>query len=146
VWFPRQGRFLVTVAIQQRFSGHAKQAAYGILATRDGGRDTRIVIVVDDDVDITNINEVLWAVCTRWDPKTASEIVEVAASSLNPRIPPEKRARNELSSSCIIIDACRPYSWKKEFPAESAFTSEQKRVVADKWAHLFYSNHPTGAT
>jgi UbiD family decarboxylase len=46
VWFPRQGRFIVAVAIKQHYSGDARQAARGVLATRDGGRDTRMVIVV----------------------------------------------------------------------------------------------------
>src|ERR1043166_2414481 len=66
VWFPRQGRFLVVVAIRQRYPGHARQVGHGVLATRDGGRDTRMIVVVDDDIDITNINEVLWAVTWRW--------------------------------------------------------------------------------
>ena len=35
-------------------------------ATRSGGRDTRMIVVVDDDTDITNINEVLWAVASRF--------------------------------------------------------------------------------
>lgn len=140
VWFPKQGRFFVAVAIKQKFSGHAREAAYGVLATRDGGRDTRLVVVVDDDIDITNTDEVLWAICTRWDPKTASEMVEVAASSLNPRIPPHKRARNELSSSCLIIDACRPYAWRDEFPKVSAFSPSEKEEIAQKWAHLFFTN------
>ncbi len=146
VWFPRQGRFLAVVSIKQRFSGHAREAAYGVLATRDGGRDTRIVVVVDDDIDITNIDEVLWAICSRWDPKTASEILEVAASSLNPRIPPDKRERNDLTSSCIVIDACKPYSWVREFPVVSGFASDKKRQVAEKWAHLFYSNTTASRT
>ena len=92
VWFPRQGRFVVAVAIRQRYSGHARQVGYGVLATRDGGRDTRMIVVVDDDIDITNINEVLWAVASRWDPKRQSEIVEVPASDLNPTLTPEQRA------------------------------------------------------
>jgi 4-hydroxy-3-polyprenylbenzoate decarboxylase len=137
VWFPNQGRFVVVVSIRQRFAGHAREAGYGVLATRDGGRDPRMVIVVDDDIDITNINEVLWAVCSRWDPKTASEIVEVAASALNPRIPPEKKNRNELTSSCILIDACKPFSWMKDYPPVSAFSSAQKQQVMAKWSHLF---------
>lgn len=144
VWFPNQGRFLVAVAIQQKFAGHSREAAYGVLATRDGGRDTRMVVVVDEDIDITSLNEVMWAVCSRWDPKTASEILQVAASSLNPAIPPEKRARNDLTSYCIVIDACRPYSWINEYPKVSSFSIEQKRQVTDKWAHLFYSNRPNG--
>jgi 4-hydroxy-3-polyprenylbenzoate decarboxylase len=136
VWFPHQGRFVVVVAIRQRYPGHAKQVGYGVLATRDGGRDVRIIIVVDDDIDITKLDEVLWAVSSRWDPKTASEIVDVAASSLNPRIPPELRERKEWVSSCIVIDACRPYNWMKEFPKMTAISPEYKKEVLKKWSHL----------
>lgn len=142
VWFPKQGRFFVAVSIDQKFTGHAREAAFGVLATRDGGRDTRLVVVVDSDIDITNTDELLWAMCTRWDPKTASEMVDVAASSLNPRLPPEKRERNDLSSSCLIVDACRPYSWRNQFPKVSAFDPAEKQEVLEKWAHLFFTNSP----
>jgi 4-hydroxy-3-polyprenylbenzoate decarboxylase len=137
VWFPRQGRFIVAVAIRQRYPGHARQAGYGVLATRDGGRDPRMIVVVDDDIDITNINEVLWAVASRWEPKRQSEIVDVPASDLNPTITPEQRAANEMVSSCIIIDACRPYGRKDEFPAVSSVSSEYRQIVLKQWAHLF---------
>ena len=36
----------------------------------------RIIIIVDDDIDITNPAEVMWAVATRWDPKTATDIID----------------------------------------------------------------------
>ena len=136
VWFPRQGRFFVAVAIRQRYSGHARQVGHGVLATRDGGRDTRMIVVVDDDIDITNINEVLWAVASRWEPKRQSEIVEVPASDLNPTITPEQRAANDMVSSCIIIDACRPYGRKDEFPAVSSVSSEYRQKVLERWGHL----------
>jgi UbiD family decarboxylase len=136
VWFPRQGRFVVAVAIRQRYSGHARQVGHGVLATRDGGRDTRMIVVVDDDIDITNINEVLWAVASRWDPKRQSEMVDVPASDLNPTITPEQRAANEMVSSCIIIDACRPYGRKDEFPAVSSVSSEYRQKVLERWGHL----------
>ena len=141
VWFQKQGRFVVAVAIRQRYSGHARQAAHGVLATRDGGRDTRIIVVVDDDIDITNINEVLWAVASRWDPKRQSEMVDVPASDLNPTLTPEQRAANDLVSSCIIIDACRPYGRRDEFPAVSSVSPEYKTTVLKQWAHLFASKH-----
>ena len=124
------------VAIRQGYPGHAKQVGYGVLGTRDGGRDVRMVIVVDDDIDITNMDEILWAVSSRWDPKTASEIVDVAASSLNPRISPELREREEWVSTCIVIDASRPYNWMKEFPKATAISPEYKEEVLKKWAHL----------
>ena len=137
VWFPRQGRFVVAVAIRQRYPGHARQAAHGVLATRDGGRDTRMIIVVDDDIDITNINEVLWAVASRWDPKRQSEIVEVPASDLNPTVTREQRAAGEMVSSCQIIDACRPMARKDEFPQVSSVSPEYRAKVLQQWGHLF---------
>lgn len=136
VWFPRQGRFLVAVAISQRYPGHARQVAHGVLATRDGGRDTRLIVVVDDDIDITNINEILWAVATRWDPKQQTEIVSVPASDLNPTLTEQQRAANDMVSSCQIIDACRPFSRRKEFPEVSTMSPEYRQTVLKKWAHL----------
>ena len=137
VWFPRQGRFIVAVALKQRYSGHARQAARGVLATRDGGRDTRLVIVVDDDIDVTNLSEVLWAVASRWDPKRQSEIVAVPASDLNPTLTAEQRAAGDLVSSCQIIDACRPFGRKDEFPAVSSVSAAYRETVLKQWAHLF---------
>ena len=137
VWFPRQGRFVVVVAIRQRYPGHARQVGHGVLATRDGGRDTRMVVVVDEDIDITNINDVLWAVASRWDPKRQSEIFDVPASELNPTVSASQRATGDLMSSCIIIDACRPFAHKDEFPAVSSLSPEYKDRVLKHWAHLF---------
>jgi 4-hydroxy-3-polyprenylbenzoate decarboxylase len=137
VWFPRQGRFVVAVSVRQRYSGHAKQVGHAVLATRDGGRDVRMVIVVDDDIDITNVNELLWAVASRWDPKTQSEMVDTPASVLNPTLSPEKKTKNDLVGSCIIIDACRPFNWMKEFPATSGVSPEYKKEVLKRWRHLF---------
>jgi 4-hydroxy-3-polyprenylbenzoate decarboxylase len=137
VWFPRQGRFVVAVAVRQRYSGHAKQAGHAVLATRDGGRDVRMVIVVDDDIDITDVNELLWAVASRWDPKSQSEIVDVPASVLNPTLSPEKKAGNDLVSSCMIVDACRPFNWIKEFPAVSGVSPQYREEVLKRWRHLF---------
>ncbi|MGH7770241.1 MAG: UbiD family decarboxylase [Candidatus Binatia bacterium] len=137
IWFPRQGRFVVAVAVKQRYSGHAKQVGHAVLATRDGGRDVRMVIVVDDDVDITNVNELLWAVASRWDPKSQTEMVDVPASVLNPTVSPEMKAKNDLVGSCIIIDACRPFHWRKDFPAISGISPEYKAEMLKRWARLF---------
>jgi UbiD family decarboxylase len=107
------------------------------LATRDGGRDTRLVIVVDDDIDITNFNEVMWAVATRWDPKRQSEIFSVPASDLNPTLTAAERASGDMVSSCQIIDACRPYASKDQFPAVSGISPEYREKVLQQWGHLF---------
>lgn len=137
VWFPRQGRFVVVVAIKQRYPGHPRQVGHGVLATRDGGRDTRMIIVVDDDIDITNFNEVMWAVVTRWDPKRQSEIVQVPASDLNPTVTAAERESGDMVSSCQIIDACRPFATRDAFPPTSSITPEYRAEVMKRWGHLF---------
>jgi hypothetical protein len=60
----------------------------------------------------------------------------VPASELNPTLTPAERAANEMVSSCIVIDACRPYARKDEFPAVSSLSPEYKQTVLQQWAHL----------
>jgi 3-polyprenyl-4-hydroxybenzoate decarboxylase len=88
---------------------------------------------VDEDVDITNTGELLWAMSTRWDPRADSEILDVAASILNPRLSPEDKRRRELTTSCMVVDACRPYGWKDEFPKISGTSAEYKAEILAKW-------------
>ena len=70
--------------------GHAKQA--GLLSAVSGATNfqNRFVIVVDDDIDVSNLEDVLWALCTRSDPATSIDIIHNAWSTpLDPRIEPE---------------------------------------------------------
>ena len=69
-------RFINVIAIEQMHAGHAKMA--GLVAAGCGSNAYlgRIVIVVDDDIDITNNAEVNWALATRWDPKTQTDIID----------------------------------------------------------------------
>ena len=94
-----------------------------------------MIIVVNDDIDITKMNEVLWAVALRWDPKRQSEIVEVPASDLNPTLTATERAAGEMVSSCQIIDACRPFATRDEFPQVSSVSPECEDLK--QWRHLF---------
>jgi 3-polyprenyl-4-hydroxybenzoate decarboxylase len=96
-----------------------------------------LVIVVDEDIDITNFNEVMWAVASRWDPKRQSEIVTVPASDLNPTVTPEQRVTGEMLSSCQIIDACRPFATRDQFPEVSGVSQEYREKVLKQWSHLF---------
>ena len=68
-------RFLTFVSIKQRYPGHAKQV--GLLASQCLGAAYlgRYVIVVDEDIDIFNNDEVLWALATRSDPQESIDIV-----------------------------------------------------------------------
>src|SRR5258708_40282073 len=85
---PAGGRFLTVVSIKQRYPGHARQAAMIASQCRSGAYLGRYVIVVDEDIDITNSEEVIWAISSRSDPVDSIEILRRCWSGpLDPRIP-----------------------------------------------------------
>lgn len=125
--------FLV-VSIKQRYHGHAQQAALAALACRAGNYHGRFVVVVDEDIDPTNLGEVIWAVSTRCDPKSAVTVVDGCWSTpLDPALPPDKREAGEFTNSRAILNACRPYAWRERFPQVSALSPELRRKVSEKW-------------
>jgi UbiD family decarboxylase len=121
---------LTVVAITQRYPGHARQAGMIASQCRSGAYLGRYVVVVDDDVDITNSEEFIWALSSRSDPAESIEIVRRAWSGpLDPRI-----ARDQVGhSSRAVIEATRPYEWREKFPKVSGASRELKDKVAREW-------------
>jgi 4-hydroxy-3-polyprenylbenzoate decarboxylase len=99
-----------------------------------GAYMTRMIIVVDDDIDIEDPAEVMWALATRWDPKTQTDIIDGCWTGyIDPIIPPEQREAHDLVNSRIIIYAVRPYAWKDQFPKVSVVSPVYADKVRDKW-------------
>ena len=106
-------RFLTVISIRQRYPGHARQAALIASQCQGAAYLGRYVVVVDDDIDAYDINDVLWAMCSRADPVDSAEILRRCWSGpLDPIIPRERKG----FSSRMIIDACRPFEWRDKFP------------------------------
>ncbi|MBI2986205.1 MAG: UbiD family decarboxylase [Deltaproteobacteria bacterium] len=136
VWCPPEGntRLLTVVAIRQRYPGHARQA--GIIASQCHAAAYlgRFTIVVDEDIDPTDMKDVLWALTTRCDPGEDIEILRRCWSGpLDPIIPREKKGFN----SRAIIDACCPYEWLKDFPPSVKVPDDLARKVREKWGKAF---------
>jgi len=94
----------------------------------------RMTIIVDDDIDITSEAEVMWALATRWDPKTQTDIIDGCWSGhLDPTIPPAKREAQDITNSRIIIYAVRPYHWRDEFPKVNAIDKDYAQAVRERW-------------
>jgi 4-hydroxy-3-polyprenylbenzoate decarboxylase len=131
VWsHPSGGRFMTVLAIKQRYPGHARQAAMIASQCRSGAYLGRYVIVVDEDIDITNTEEVIWAISSRSEPVDSIEILRRCWSGpLDPRIPVGEKGFN----SRAIIDATRPYEWRDKFPKSSGASRELKDKVAGDW-------------
>jgi len=123
-------RLFNVVAIKQRYPGHARQAGHVAAQCRAGAYLGRITVVVDDDIDVTDLNEVIWAVCTRADPDRDLDIIHRAWSGpLDPAIEPGKKGFN----SRLIVDATRPWEWREKFPPAIGPEPEEKRITRDRW-------------
>jgi 4-hydroxy-3-polyprenylbenzoate decarboxylase len=91
-------------------------------------------VVVDDDVDPSNLADVMWAVTTRCEPAEQIDIVRNAwSSALDPRIPDESKRAGVTSHSKAIIEAVRPFGWKDKYPPTSALTADETREIEAKW-------------
>ncbi len=128
------GRLFNTVAIRQMYPGHARQAGLIASQCREAIRMGRYVVVTDDDIDIANLHEVVWAMSTRSDPHRSIEIIKrTLGGELNTAALPEEAHY----SSRAIIDACKPYEWMDRFAATVGVSSEREREIKRKWRELF---------
>jgi 4-hydroxy-3-polyprenylbenzoate decarboxylase len=124
-------QLMTVIALRQRYAGHAKRAALIAAAQSYMGR---IVVVVDEDVDPSNLADVMWAIATRCEPAEQLDVVRGAwSSALDPRLTAENRARGETSHSKMIIDACKPFAWREQYPRTSALSPDAARAIAEKW-------------
>ena len=138
VWYHEAAgvNFFVVVSIRQRYPGHARQAAFVAAQCQAAGNHLgRYVVVVDDDVDPTDLNEVIWAIGTRSNPERDIDIIRNTYSSpLDPIYPKQAKI---FFGSRAIIDACRPYDWIRDFPRVVQSSPEQKQKVINKWREIF---------
>jgi 4-hydroxy-3-polyprenylbenzoate decarboxylase len=133
------GRMLVIVAIRQRYAGHARQAGFIASQCREAAYMGKYTIVVDEDIDVTNLEEVLWAVCTRTDPATSIDFIRRAwASKAEPMLRPGEPAFN----SRAVIDACKPFEWIDDFPRVAEADPAYLRELEKKWHGLFDIRSP----
>ncbi len=131
VWCHEAGgsRMFTIVALKQMYAGHAKQTGLVAAQCHAGAYANRWTVVVDDDIDPTDTDAVIWAMCSRVDPREDVDVLTGAWSTpLDPMsYPPERRNLNAR----LVINACRP--WGREFPEIcEAGPALQQEVVA-RW-------------
>ncbi len=123
VWISEVGQQqFITVSIKQRYAGHARQTALLVSQLKRASYMNRYVVVVDEDIDPTDINDVMWAISTRSNPETSIDIIRrCRSSSADPTI---RKPSQALFNSRAIIDACKPFEWIDEFPQTIQFRPE----------------------
>ena len=135
------GRIFCVISLEQMFVGHAKQVATLAAGILQGGACTgRFIITVDDDIDPSDFDEVLWAVTTRMDPETQMHVVPgYLTSPLEPWLSPEKRAAKDFTAAKVLMNACRPFHWQDRFAPVNVASPELRQEILEKYKDIFNS-------
>jgi 4-hydroxy-3-polyprenylbenzoate decarboxylase len=67
---------LAVVGLKKQYPGHAKRVMFGVWSFLRQFMYTKFVIVVDDDIDVRNWRDVIWAITTRVDPVRDMVLIE----------------------------------------------------------------------
>ena len=133
IYGAQPGPFTV-ISIKQRYAGHSKQTALAACGARAGAYGGKFLVIVDEDVDISNLHDVIWAMATRCNVREGVDLVKnVWTSPAEPAIPPGLRSTKGYTMDRVLIDACRPYQWIEEFPQVNVFSKEYRLMIENKW-------------
>jgi 4-hydroxy-3-polyprenylbenzoate decarboxylase len=135
---------ITVVSIKQMYPGHAAQALALAAQCTGGAYFGKYVIVVDDDVDPTDVHQVLWAMATRSRPAQAIDILrETWSTFLDPSLnPPEIRP---WGSKCLI-NACMDYRYIKSFSKRAKLSKASYEQVAARWGELGFEGEAPKVT
>src|SRR3972149_4044018 len=135
------GGFGVTiVSLEQRYPGHAPQVLALAAQCPGGAYCSKWIIAVDDDVDPTDINQVLWAMATRCNPAEDIDLLRQTWSTwLDPtQNPPEERPYG----SKALINACMEHRYIKQFSRRTKVRRSVYESVAQRWGKLGFTGTP----
>ena len=131
IHMPFEGIFhnLMLVSIRKRYAGHARKIMHGIWGLGQA-MFTKVIVVVDDDVDVQNVREVAWKALNHIDPERDIEFVMGPVDVL------DHSSRLLGYGSHMGVDATR--KWKEEgftrpWPEEIKMSREMKDLVTKRW-------------
>ncbi len=128
------GRLFVAVSVETRYAGHSKQVGHLAAQLPAAAYMNRFVVVVDDDIDVADLNEVVWAMSTRCDPVRD---IDVVGGTWGSRLDPMLVEGAPPYNSRAVVDATRPYDRRATFPKVSTGDPAYLRSVMAKWADVF---------
>ncbi len=67
---------MAVVSIHKQYAGHAKRIMLGVWSFLRQFMYTKFVIVTDDDINVRDWNDVIWAMTTRMDPVRDTTLIE----------------------------------------------------------------------
>jgi 4-hydroxy-3-polyprenylbenzoate decarboxylase len=67
---------MAVISIRKAYAGHAKRVMFGLWSFLRQFMYTKFIVVTDDDIDIRDWKEVVWAITTRVDPVRDTTLVD----------------------------------------------------------------------
>ena len=136
----------VFVSARRDIPGLGKRIAHTVWSSRIGYRKD-YVIIVGEDVDVTNLGEVFWAICSRCKPDRDIMIFpNEPASHLLTSLTPEDRRVGK--GAHMIMEATFPADWPKEWVPRVCdwghIPDEIKALVKRRWREYGFREPPPG--
>jgi 4-hydroxy-3-polyprenylbenzoate decarboxylase len=127
---PMEGVFqnCAIISIKKTYPGQARKVISAVWGLGQM-MFTKVVVVVDEDVNVHDLSEVSWKVLNNIDPKRDFMIIEGPTDVLNHAAP--------NYGSKVGIDGtkkCKEEGITEGFPDEIKMSAEIKRLVNEKWA------------
>ncbi|MBO9537977.1 4-hydroxy-3-polyprenylbenzoate decarboxylase [Herbaspirillum sp.] len=124
---------MAVVQMKKSYAGHAKRVMFGVWSFLRQFMYTKFIVVVDEDVDIRDWKEVIWAITTRVDPVRDTVMVDNTPIDYLDFASPISGLGSKMG-----IDATNkwPGETSREWGTPIAMTDEVKRRVDDIWQQL----------
>jgi 4-hydroxy-3-polyprenylbenzoate decarboxylase len=125
---------MTVISLEQRYAGHAAQCLALAAQVPGGAYYTKWIIAVDEDIDPTDMDQVIWAMSSRCHPIEDIDILRNTWSTwLDPtQNPPEKRPYG----SKALINACKEHRYLPVFSKRTTLSREMYDQVAGRWKEL----------
>jgi 4-hydroxy-3-polyprenylbenzoate decarboxylase len=131
---------IVVVSLRQLYAGHVAQVLALTAQCPAAAYYTKWVIAVDDDVDATDFNQVMWALSTRCNP---SDDIDLLRKTWSTGLDPSKVVVAERPyGSKALIDACKPHRHLADFPKRTLLRKAVYETVARRWRELGLDGAP----
>ena len=131
---PVEGAFhnLVLISIKKQYPFHARRIAHGLWGSGQMSF-SKVICVVDDDVDVQNVGEVAWRLLANLDPKRDISFVDGPIDQL------DHGADQALFGGKVSIDGTRKWKeegYSREWPEVARMSPEIEAKVDAIWGEL----------
>ena len=130
---------IAVVSIRKQYAGHARRVMMGIWSYLRQFTYTKFIIVTDDDIDVRDWSQVIWALSTRVDPARDSMLVENTPIDYLDFASPQPGLGSKLG-----LDATRKWPGETQRPWGTPIVADrdvEKRMAA-LWSQLTDGNTP----